>query len=176
MEKHFFPPLGIMWGQVAFRPFLHAHYLQKTFSIIYHMCLVHTFPIELRFNIYCLSPDAFSFRQNIPDACFWATLVGKVICNSFAQYFCGPFCTLLQCLCDLKISPTSRGLCWCVFNIISRDIEVTCEWNFCGSLLSVMHIMSNLVLRILRKVTNSFMCEYNGDCNSCLKVIYAIKW
>ena len=38
---------------------------------------------------------------------------------------------------------------------------------FCESLLSVMHIISNLVSRRLIKVTSSLMCEDNDDTFKC---------
>ena len=38
---------------------------------------------------------------------------------------------------------------------------------FCESLLSVMHIISNLVSRRLRKVTSSLMCEDNDNIFKC---------
>ena len=40
---------------------------------------------------------------------------------------------------------------------------------FCERLLSVMHIISNMVSRRLRKVTSSLLCEDNDDIFKCNK-------
>ena len=52
-----------MFGKSIF-PFFRAHCLEKNvFSAIFHnhMYLEHNFPMELEYDIYYLSPDAFSY-------------------------------------------------------------------------------------------------------------------
>ena len=59
-------------------------------------------------------------------------------------------------------APTSVGVCSISYPGI---LMLFASGFFCESLLSVMHIISNLVLRRLRKLTTSNMCKENDEYN-----------
>ena len=90
-----------------------------------------------------------------------SSCLGKYICRSFRTIYCSVW--------DMNIRhpPTSRCLCWGMFDIMTKDIDLAWEQIFCENLLSVMHILSNLISKRLRKVSSSFMCEDNDDIFKC---------
>ena len=89
-----------------------------------------------------------------------SSFLGQYICRSFHTLYCSVWDT------NIKAPPaeTTVGLCSILYPVI---LMLLMSWFFCKSLLSIMHIITNLVSRRSRKVTSLLMCEDKDDMFKC---------